>query len=205
MVMASEPCSQLLQGLKNIINQVVHSALSRQRHTGHITESTESSQSHHPQRTPCAHLTMKRIKDSPDLKTKFIGLKGKPITSWEEKIGIAHTIEMSHNQGLLKIKHHGLYYIYAQILFRYHAENPISTEEYQLVQYVYWKTANYRKPHLILKGAGTWCSGNHNLYSVYLGGVFNLHRGDEIFVTVSNISLVDADETSSYLGAFKLN
>uniref|UniRef100_UPI00398E8D65 uncharacterized protein tnfsf11 n=1 Tax=Pristiophorus japonicus TaxID=55135 RepID=UPI00398E8D65 len=299
----SESCSQLLQELKQLVNQVTSSTTDKQQHKGAVSSHSRKSS---PQLSVCAHLTVKKpVPGSPvhdltlsniilqhftfltaagmvdrtdfpgghcetrfqadgsspsqnsdgaatrgatqphrktraedcnrtqetslpcltplrgktpsakdekiqpkelkSLKTRFPGLKGKLITSWEEKVGVAHLREMHYSQGSLRIKHQGLYYIYAQILFRYHADHPMSTREYQLIQYVYRKMASYPTPALILRGASTWCSGNHNLYSVYQGGVFNLHHGDEIFVTVSNISLVDVDEASSYLGAFKLD
>ncbi|XP_072902098.1 tumor necrosis factor ligand superfamily member 10 isoform X1 [Hemitrygon akajei] len=202
MQVVSESCSQQLQGLKQLVKQVVHPIPDRTGRRGELSSRTKGSQ----RMAPYAHLTIKKpIKTSSGIATSFPGLKGKLITSWEEKVGVAHLREMGYSQGSLRINHHGLYYIYAQILFRYHADHPISTREYQLVQYVYRKIARYPKPTLILRGASTWCSGNHNLYSVYQGGVFNLQTDDEIFVTVSNVSLVDIDEASSYLGAFKLD
>ncbi|XP_051870366.1 tumor necrosis factor ligand superfamily member 11 isoform X2 [Pristis pectinata] len=199
----SKSCSQPLQGLKQLVKQVLHPTADRSRRKGELTSHTRKISQ---RMAPYAHLTIKKpTKNSPGIKASFPGLKGKLITSWEEKVGVAHLREMGYSQGSLRINHHGLYYVYAQILFRYHADHPISTREYQLIQYVYRKIAKYPKPTLILRGASTWCSGNHNLYSVYQGGVFNLHNDDEIFVTVSNVSLVDIDEASSYLGAFKLD
>ncbi|XP_067895951.1 tumor necrosis factor ligand superfamily member 10 [Heterodontus francisci] len=219
-----ESCLQSLQGLKQPLNQVnvkgvmtqieeeqgnspdflaVHRAADKHRRKGAVSNHKRKNSK---RLAPCAHLTIKKpIQNSSDLETSFPGLKGKLIASWEEKVGVAHLREMHYSQGSLTIKHEGLYYIYAQILFRYHADYPMSTREYQLIQYVYRKMAKYPTPTLILRGASTWCSGNHNLYSVYQGGVFKLYHGDKIFVTVSNISLVDVDEASSYLGAFKLD
>ncbi|XP_072118446.1 tumor necrosis factor ligand superfamily member 10 [Mobula birostris] len=201
MQVVSKSCLQQLQGLKQLVKQVVHPIPDRTGHRGELSSRKKGSQ----RMVPYAHLTIKKpTKTSSGVATSFPGLKGKLITSWEEKVGVAHLREMGYSHGSLRINHHGLYYIYAQVLFRYHADHPLSTREYQLIQYVYRKIAKYPKPTLILRGASTWCSGNHNLYSVYQGGVFNLQTDDEIFVTVSNVSLVDIDEASSYLGAFKL-
>ncbi|XP_072371577.1 tumor necrosis factor ligand superfamily member 10-like [Scyliorhinus torazame] len=200
----SKSCLQSLKGLKQPLNQVLHGAAGKQRHKDLLKGSIRTRKN--SWLTPYAHLTIKKTtRNSSDLETSFPGLKGKPIMSWEEKVGLAHLREMRYSQGSLRIKHRGLYYIYAQILFRYHADHPMVTREYQLIQYVYRKMAKYPKPTLILRGASTWCSGNHNLYSVYQGGVFSLLNGDKIFVTVSNVSLVDVDEASSYLGAFKMD
>ncbi|XP_078264708.1 LOW QUALITY PROTEIN: tumor necrosis factor ligand superfamily member 11 [Rhinoraja longicauda] len=199
----SKSCSQVLQGVKQLVKQVMPPTPNRSGHKGQLSSRTRKISQ---RMAPYAHLTIKRpTQSSTGIRTSFPGLKGKLITSWEEKVGVAHLREMGYSQGSLQINHHGLYYIYAQILFRYHADHPLSTKEYQLVQYVYRKMAKYPTPTLILRGASTWCSGNHNLYSVYQGGVFNLQNDDKIFVTVSNISLVDIDEASSYLGAFKLD
>ncbi|XP_048458788.1 tumor necrosis factor ligand superfamily member 10 isoform X1 [Rhincodon typus] len=214
----SDPCLQLLKDLKQRVNKVDPGAADKEQSRGSAASRTRKSTR---KLTPYAHLTVKKLIKTPsdgngrgfgrwcrrslDLEARLPGLKGKLITSWEEKLGVAHVREMRYSEGALEIKRQGLYYIYSQILFRYHADYPMSTREYQLVQYVYRKMAKYPKPTLLLRGSSTWCSGNHNLYSVYQGGVFTLNSGDKLFVTVSNLTLVDADEASSYLGAFKLD
>ncbi|XP_043550361.1 tumor necrosis factor ligand superfamily member 11 isoform X1 [Chiloscyllium plagiosum] len=199
----SPPCLLPLKHQKQPVNKVDPGAADKKQHRGLAPNRTRKNMR---KLTPYAHLTMKKpIKAPSDLETRLPGLKGKLITSWEERVGVAHLRELRYSNGALEIKHQGLYYIYSQILFRYHADYPMSTREYQLVQYIYRKMANYPKPTLLLRGASTWCSGNHNLYSVYQGGVFDLRSGDKLFVTVSNLTLVDADEASSYLGAFKLD
>ena len=42
-------------------------------------------------------------------------------------------------------------------------------------------------------------------YTSYLGAMFKLRKGDEIFVKVSNLSLIARDPKWNYFGLFKLS
>lgn len=60
----------------------------------------------------------------------------------------------------------------------------------------------------LLKGVGTKCwapDAEYALHSVYQGGLFELRAGDEVFVSVSSPTMVNADDSSSYFGAFRLD
>lgn len=60
----------------------------------------------------------------------------------------------------------------------------------------------------LLKGVGTKCwapDAEYALHSVYQGGLFELRAGDELFVSVSSPNMVNADDSSSYFGAFRLD
>lgn len=60
----------------------------------------------------------------------------------------------------------------------------------------------------LLKGVGTKCwapDAEYALHSVYQGGLFELRAGDEIFVSVSSPTMVNAEESASYFGAFRLD
>lgn len=102
---------------------------------------------------------------------------------------------------------------------------------HQLVQCVYKKTSYpspiqvgdltgsthpagwWAEPHVLtcvqlLKGVGTKCwapDAEYALHSVYQGGLFELRAGDELFVSVSSPTMVNADDSSSYFGAFRLD
>lgn len=39
----------------------------------------------------------------------------------------------------------------------------------------------------------------------YLGGIFNLVKGDSLFVQVNNLSLVYGEASENFFGAFKIN
>lgn len=106
----------------------------------------------------------------------------------------------------------GFYYIYSQIYFRFR-ENEDSDllgqirNPKQLVQYVY-KQTDYPEPILLMKSARTSCwskKAEYGLYSIYQGGVFQLQRGDRIFVSVSNSDIVDMDKEASFFGAFMVS
>lgn len=63
-------------------------------------------------------------------------------------------------------------------------------------------------PTQLLKGVGTKCwapDAEYALHSVYQGGLFELRAGDELFVSVSSPTMVNADDSSSYFGAFRLD
>lgn len=63
-------------------------------------------------------------------------------------------------------------------------------------------------PLQLLKGVGTKCwapDAEYALHSVYQGGLFELRAGDELFVSVSSPTMVNADDSSSYFGAFRLD
>ncbi|MGH0136396.1 UNVERIFIED_CONTAM: hypothetical protein FKN15_030627 [Acipenser sinensis] len=124
---------------------------------------------------------------------------------------------MSLSEGWLKVPRDGRYYLYSQVYFRYPSDSSLdphnaapeshSSSSHQLVQCVYKKTS-YLKPILLLKGVGTKCwaeDAEYALHSVYQGGLFELRSGDEVFVSVSSMPMVYADETSSYFGAFRLD
>lgn len=73
-----------------------------------------------------------------------------------------------------------------------------------MVQYIYKVTA-YPDPILLMKSARNSCwseDEQYGLYSIYQGGVFELQENDRIFVSVTNVQLVDMDQQASFFGAF---
>ncbi|XP_075040752.1 tumor necrosis factor ligand superfamily member 10-like isoform X2 [Mixophyes fleayi] len=138
-----------------------------------------------------------------------------PIHQWNYNSPLAHMQNMSYQDGHLKILQDGKYYVYSQIYFRYpQNQNPSNPQDQkstnlgqQLVQCVNKKTA-YATPILLLKGVGTKCwapNAQYGLHSVHQAGIFELRFGDEVFVTVSSLDMLYADETSSFFGAFRLD
>ncbi|NXG08748.1 TNF10 factor, partial [Sakesphorus luctuosus] len=115
--------------------------------------------------------------------------------------------------GELVIPQSGFYYIYSQIYFRFREDENEDSDlvgevrnAKQLVQYVY-KLTSYLEPILLMKSARSSCwskKAEYGLYSIYQGGVFQLKRGDRIFVSVSNSDLVDMDKEASFFGAFMI-
>lgn len=132
-----------------------------------------------------------------------------PVRSWANQSFGAHLHNMTLANGRLRVPQDGRYYLYAQVYFRYPSpsEGEQKGTSHQLVQCVYKKTS-YLRPIQLLKGVGTKCwapDAEYALHSVYQGGLFELRAGDEVFVSVSSPSMVHAEDSSSYFGAFRLD
>lgn len=73
-----------------------------------------------------------------------------------------------------------------------------------MVQYIY-KVTTYADPVLLMKSARNSCwskDSQYGLYSIYQGGIYELQENERIFVSVTNVQLVDMDQAASYFGAF---
>ncbi|XP_005992947.1 tumor necrosis factor ligand superfamily member 10-like isoform X2 [Latimeria chalumnae] len=130
-----------------------------------------------------------------------------PINTWDKNNVWSHVQNLTYQEGKLKVSREGKYYLYSQIYFMYPNEEGDDSSTHQLVQCIYKKTA-YSSPILLLKGVGTKCwapEAEYGLHSVYQGGMFELKTEDELFVTVSSLSVVYEDLTSNYFGAFRLD
>ncbi|XP_075426895.1 tumor necrosis factor ligand superfamily member 10 isoform X2 [Ascaphus truei] len=139
------------------------------------------------------------VKDT--LMKKFTGHK---IHGWKSlKPSFLHNLRIEH--GELVIPKSGFYYVYSQTYFRQDSNrHPEEGKGKQLVQQIY-KVANYPDPILLMKNAKTTCwskDAEYGLQSIYQGGVFKLNENDRIFVTVSDISMIDMDENATFFGAF---
>uniref|UniRef100_A0A7M4EVR9 Tumor necrosis factor ligand superfamily member 10 n=1 Tax=Crocodylus porosus TaxID=8502 RepID=A0A7M4EVR9_CROPO len=131
-----------------------------------------------------------------------------PITQWEDRAIHSHLQNITYQDGKMRVNQAGKYYVYSQIYFRYPSEDA-STRVlgHQLVQCINRKTT-YRQPILLLKGVGTKCwapEAEYGLYALYQGGLFELKAGDELFVSVSSLTIDFDDTAASYFGAFRLD
>ncbi|XP_075058239.1 tumor necrosis factor ligand superfamily member 10 [Mixophyes fleayi] len=146
-----------------------------------------------------AHVIGSNTKATGTINVNYSGHK---IIEWSENTPtLLSNIRMQG--GEMVIEKSGLYYVYAQTYFRHH-----DTEEgrvKQLVQYIYKVTSRYPVPLVLMKNVKTTCwskSAEYGLHSIYQGGVFQLYENDRIFVTVSDISIIDMDEKATFWGAF---
>ncbi|XP_061619299.1 TNF superfamily member 10, like isoform X2 [Phyllopteryx taeniolatus] len=162
-----------------------------QRPSAHLTLRDTSSQGYPP---PGLHQSCRHV-----------------VRSWANRSLGAHLHNMTLSNGKLRVPQDGRYYLYSQVYFRY--PSPASGDadqrsvSHQLVQCVYKKTS-YPSPIQLLKGVGTKCwapDAEYALHSVYQGGLFELRAGDELFVSVSSPTMLNADDSSSYFGAFRLD
>nr|KAG5685776.1 hypothetical protein BaRGS_002095 [Batillaria attramentaria] len=98
----------------------------------------------------------------------------------------------------------GLYFVYCQILYnRADVQRPNDPE----VASNYVKRSSVVYPAtsgILLKARHTRYNQDRDRHSSYVGGLFFLHEGDELFVQVSYPELVSHDDTASFFGLFKV-
>nr|XP_046237548.1 TNF superfamily member 10, like [Scatophagus argus] len=215
-----EPCIKLAEGIKAYISKVTENIISKQTFIEartmprHFNNSGSKFVTSVTQR-PSAHLTLRDTSSQgfpPSIPTKDLHQSCRHVVqSWANQSFGAHLHNMTLTNGKLRVPQDGRYYLYSQVYFRY--PSPATSDgdqrsaSHQLVQCVYKKTS-YRSPIQLLKGVGTKCwapDAEYALHSVYQGGLFELRAGDELFVSVSSPTMVNADDSSSYFGAFRLD
>ncbi|KPP62891.1 tumor necrosis factor ligand superfamily member 10-like [Scleropages formosus] len=190
-----ETCVRLAEGIRAYISKVEARTMPRTFNTTGSKFIASAAQ------RPSAHLTLRDSQQgsSPQIQTPQVDLHQScrhPLRSWGNQSFGAHLHNMTLSNGRLRVPQDGRYYLYSQVYFRH-----------QLVQCVYKKTS-YLRPIQLLKGVGTKCwapDAEYALHSVHQGGLFELRAGDEVFVSVSSPTMVHADDSSSYFGAFRLD
>ncbi|KAK7909528.1 hypothetical protein WMY93_014212 [Mugilogobius chulae] len=212
-----EPCIKLAEGIKAYISKVTENIVSKQtfieaRTMPRTFNSTGSKFVTSVPQRPSAHLTLRDSSSPAGSPTPGLHQSCRHmVRSWANQSFGSHLHNMSLTNGKLKVPQDGRYYLYSQVYFRY--PSPASSDgdqrsvSHQLVQCVYKKTS-YPSPIQLLKGVGTKCwapDAEYALHSVYQGGLFELRAGDELFVSVSSPNMVNADDSSSYFGAFRLD
>ncbi|XP_030065497.1 tumor necrosis factor ligand superfamily member 10 [Microcaecilia unicolor] len=214
----NESCLKLVNSIKSYItlvteNVIRRSAIREARRT--FVNTSEFQLPGNISGKPSAHLTLRHHSTSHHGSSTH-GNSGfgelpqscqHPIHRWEENNVWSYLHNITYSDGRLRVARDGKYYIYSQIYFRYPSAEDRSASSHQLVQCVHKKTT-YRQPISLLKGVGTKCwapNAQYGLQSVYQGGIFELRSGDEIFVSVSSLSMVHADEVGSYFGIFMLD
>ncbi|NXL47154.1 CD40L protein, partial [Podilymbus podiceps] len=107
---------------------------------------------------------------------------------------------ISYQEGKLKVKEAGLYYIYSQVSF---CTKAATSAPFTLYIYLYLPMEEDR---LLLKGLDTHSTSTApcDLQSIREGGVFKLREGDMVFVNVTDSTRVNYNHGSTYFGIFKL-
>ncbi|CAH1268323.1 TNFSF10 [Branchiostoma lanceolatum] len=128
------------------------------------------------------------------------------VRGWEWAQGLASLANgMKYGGGYIQVPMDGLYYVYSQLYFRYMKGDDGTRKHVQMLHYTFKRSDTYRVAQELMKSARTKCWSKHTDYellSTYQGGVFRLRRGDRLYVAVSNVDLVNFEETASYFGAF---
>ncbi|XP_077480023.1 tumor necrosis factor ligand superfamily member 10-like isoform X2 [Stigmatopora argus] len=209
------PCWQVTQQLQ----QLVHKSLT-QRYQKYISSAVKErmfgvppspEDDGAPRPKVGAHVTGSFVPktDAATAATLVRRVHGQKIWWWEGEKGLAFLQDIQLVDGELVVPRPGLYYVYAQTYFRHVASEDEDAEDQDrgrpLLQYVYKKLSSYPVPILLMKTSRTSCWSRHSqfsLHSAHQGGLFALGPGDRLFVTVTDASAVDADEKSSFFGAF---
>ncbi|XP_028331015.1 TNF superfamily member 10, like [Gouania willdenowi] len=213
-----EPCIKLAEGIKAYISKVTENIISKQtfieaRTMPRTFNNSGSKFVTSMAQRPSAHLTLRDTSSQgfPPYPMPLHQSCRHVVRSWANQSFGAHLHNMTLSNGKLRVPQDGRYYLYSQVYFRYPSLAASDGEQrsvsHQLVQCVYKKTS-YPSPIQLLKGVGTKCwapDAEYALHSVYQGGLFELRAGDELFVSVSSPTMVNADESSSYFGAFRLD
>ncbi|KAK7479022.1 hypothetical protein BaRGS_00029783 [Batillaria attramentaria] len=138
-----------------------------------------------------------------------------PIAQWIHQEDLAFTNHVTYRHGRIVVPDDGLYYVYSQIAFLevlldHSGSNPgPGTDSPSLSHYLYRYNIIYPNggEEKLVQNSITKCWGPNKAfgeYTSYLGAVFHLRQGDEVFVKVSNITMVARDPKSNYFGLFKV-
>ncbi|RVE75591.1 hypothetical protein OJAV_G00000430 [Oryzias javanicus] len=116
---------------------------------------------------------------------------------------------MQYKKGRLKIQEVGHYYLYSKVQL-------IAVEECKLIQHKMMKnTSAYGKSIDLMQSKSNRCwipkqtsaktIQKEELWSSFLAGIFHLHVGDEIFVTVEKTENMRPGPTENFMGAFMVS
>jgi len=115
-----------------------------------------------------------------------------------------------HNDRI-KIDTSGLYFVYSQVTHNmFYTGEERTRPSHVLFHYVYRFNVIYPNggEQLLMKTSTTECWDKRMLfgdYPTYTGSAINLHVGDEVYVKVSNISLLSRDPKAVFFGLVKLS
>ncbi|NXT43073.1 CD40L protein, partial [Pelecanoides urinatrix] len=122
------------------------------------------------------------------------------VLEWKTTMyGPMNNNSISYQEGKLKVKEAGLYYIYSQVSF---CTKAATSAPFTLYIYLYLPMEEDR---LLLRGLDTHSTSTAcDLQSIREGGVFKLREGDMVFVNVTDSTRVNYKHGSNYFGIFKL-
>ncbi|KAH3807869.1 hypothetical protein DPMN_136216, partial [Dreissena polymorpha] len=156
---------------------------------------------------PAAHLmgTAQRH----DQPTVPGGLFAISLYIWNEDLAFTNKVQYRH--GRIVILEPGLYYVYSQVSFLEYFDNPsnVETGPRSLSHYIYRYNIIYPDggEESMIQNSMTKCWAQNKAfgeYTSYLGAVFHLRQGDEIFVKVSNLTMLVLEPKLRYFGLFKV-
>ncbi len=146
--------------------------------------------------------------------TEYPGGEGpnQPLTSWFFDGDTSFKYHIDFRDGSLVIPRTGRYLVYSQVYFREvlsaktddQPAAPILSHYVTRANVAYY--SNNGKQIMLSHHKSTCWSVNKPSfeYTSYVSGIFNLRKGDEVIVSVSNIKSVHSDPTSTFFGLVKL-
>ncbi|GAB1599789.1 tumor necrosis factor ligand superfamily member 10-like [Argonauta hians] len=204
-------CAETPKQLLDMLSLFIERRYREEMAKGNIKLSNEDSPGD-KENVPAAHM-MGSIKSHEPPRAP-----GKQITigEWIYNKDLGFIQKANYRHGRIVIPSTGLYFIYSQVSFlevvdiKQGNSKPPSTTSPSLSHYLYRYNLIYPLggEETLIQNSITKCWGHNKSfgeYTSYLGAVFQLRQGDEIFVKVSNLTLLTTDRKSNYFGLFKIN
>ncbi|XP_069105277.1 uncharacterized protein [Argopecten irradians] len=131
--------------------------------------------------------------------------ENEPIRNWRSDDPTAHIEGMNLSNDRLIVNTTGLYVVYSQVYFSTYIPPTTPTSSSVLYHYVYRYNVIYPNSgnQLLMKSVRTLNLDpvtSHSDHTSYTSATVRLTVGDEIYVKVSNLSLVSRSEKASFLG-----
>ena len=131
------------------------------------------------------------------------------ITSWISDGDVTHRRHVTYNNGCLVIPTDGLYYVYTQVHF---VEYQLFSERHggdsQRVSHFLFRFNPFYpsvgEERLLQSSESKSWARDVFEHTSYLGATFHLRAGDEIYVAVSDPTLLHGDFKSSYFGVVQI-
>ncbi|XP_034393645.1 tumor necrosis factor ligand superfamily member 14-like [Cyclopterus lumpus] len=126
------------------------------------------------------------------------------LVLWENIDGETVTHHMGYDKGQLLVEKEGYYYLYSKVTLN--AEKPCLLIQHKVMK----NTSAYDSSIELMRSKSSRCqtsakaSGNGDLWSSFLAGIFHLQSGDKIFVTLENIDNIRPGPTDNLMGAFMI-
>ncbi|KAM9857296.1 tumor necrosis factor ligand superfamily member 14-like [Aulostomus maculatus] len=173
---------------------------------GDIIRGPEDSSDVHPRQPPLGQIQKKPFAH---LMCSENPMGENNVVQWQNKGGDAITYLMGYKNGRLLVEQEGYYYIYSKVLLN-------AAEECSLIQHkVMRDTRAYDKSILLMKSKSFRCqdqgyirekkANGDDLWESFLAGIFHLHHGDQVFVTLENIQKLRPGNPENFMGAFMIS
>ncbi|XP_008315461.1 tumor necrosis factor ligand superfamily member 14-like [Cynoglossus semilaevis] len=129
------------------------------------------------------------------------------VVQWIHDKGDAIMNQMSYDQGRLLVEKEGYYFLYSKVQLNAAMEcSPIlhkvvrNTSAYdESIELMRAKSFHCRTPKPTSRATVM-----EDIWNSFLAGIFHLHSGDRIFVTLENIQTIRPGQADNFMGAFML-